>query len=140
MCGLRRWMLGFALIGFMLTVAGCSPLISDLIGQGEVLIFYIVNQTGQEIKVQVLADGKRLFTVKLEAKVEGSGQVPPPMGYPAKEVKARVNPLPRVLEIRELISGRVRVFDITGLDSKRGFRIVVTAEGIELSRDYLPIR
>jgi len=127
-----------------LNATGCLPAATVPSRQGEIALFYIINQTNREIDVRVLADGEQLFTVRLGPTVISSGEVrelPPRGRFPAKEVKAWLSSTPKELTVQELLTGRSQKLRLTG-SMLGGLRckITLTDEGIEITQDYVPIR
>ena len=107
--------------------------------------FYVVNQTGQDIRVRVLADHQELFIVEIGSEVElpDEGRISPPQGeYPAKELKISMPKDTKVIKAQELISGREQEREVKPLTSKvnGGFTIIIKEDEILLERGYLPIR
>jgi len=109
--------------------------------------FYLVNKTGSEVKVRVLADGHELFIHQISAQVTPSPgkEVPPPPLYPAVELKIPVSQDAKELEVQELLHlgtrARQATFDIMGFSqADAGFRIMIRKDGILLGQDYYPAR
>jgi hypothetical protein len=107
--------------------------------------FRLVNQTGAEIKVQVLADGHELFVKRLEAAVEKSPGIVHPYEaqYPTLELKIPLNNQARQLLIQEsLFLKKRKRFDISVSPEKAGagFQIVIGKNGIVVTQDYYLIR
>jgi hypothetical protein len=107
--------------------------------------FRLVNQTGAEIKVQVLADGHELFVKRLEAEVEKSSGIvhPAEVQYPTLELKIPLSDQARHLSIQEsLFLKKRKRFDISVSPDKAaaGFQIVIGKNGIVVTQDYYPIR
>jgi hypothetical protein len=107
--------------------------------------FRLVNQTGAEIKVQVLADGHELFVRRFEATVEKSPGIVHPYEaqYPTLELKIPLNNQARQLSIQEsLFLKKRKRFDISVSPEKAGagFQIVIGKNGIVVTQDYYPIR
>jgi len=110
--------------------------------------FYIINETGSNIRVRVLADGAELFLQEIGAQVpsEPGKEVPPlPTPYPAVELKVPVNKNAQQLEVQELLHRGTRAtqatFNIAGFSqAPGGFRITIRKDGILLNQDYRPIR
>lgn len=102
----------------------------------EMTFFYVVNQTGQDIRVKVLADGEELFIVDIGTTIESPG------GYPAKELKIPMRKDAKFIKVKESISGREQEWEIKTLTSKvdGGFTIIIKEDDILLERGYLPIR
>lgn len=107
-----------------------------------VTFFYVVNQTGREIRVRVTVDGQELFVKVLPATAAPApGAVPPTQPFPALELKVAVNRDARRLEVQALELGIRRSFDIQGFSRiGSGFRIVITINQIALTQDYYPVR
>jgi hypothetical protein len=114
--------------------------------QGTVMKFFrLVNQTGAEIKVRVLADGHELFVKRLEAAVEKSPGIAHPYEaqYPTLELKIPLSDQARQLSIQEsLFLKKRKRFDISVSPDKAGagFQIVIGKSGIVVTQDYYPIR
>lgn len=143
--GLRALSLTAVLLGITLSVTGCLPTGVPPGRQGEVALFYIVNQTNREINVRVLADGDPLFSVSLGSAVFTSGEgreLPPGAGQRAKEVKVWLSSTPKELEVDELMTNRSQRLKMTGANGRSGLRckITVTDGGIEITQNYVPIR
>ena len=107
--------------------------------------FRLVNQTGAEIKVQVLADGSELFVKRLEAAVEKSPGIvhPDEAHYPTLELKIPLSNQARHLSIQEsLFLKKRKGFEISASPDKAaaGFQIVIGKNGIVVTQDYYPIR
>src|SRR5206468_280839 len=105
--------------------------------------FRLVNQTGAEIKVQVLADGHELFVKRLEATVEKSPGIvhPDEPLYPTLELKIPLSNQARQLSIQEsLFLKKRKRFDISVSPDKTGagFQIVIGKNGIVVTQDYYP--
>jgi hypothetical protein len=134
------------LLGVALSVTGCLPAdTTPAGGQGQVALFYIVNQTSREINVRVLADGDPLFSVSIGSAVFSSGEgreLPPRGGFPAKEIKVWMSSIPNELEVDELITNRFQRLKMTGASGRSGLRckITVTDDGIQITQNYVPIR
>lgn len=104
-------------------------------------LFYLVNQTGREVTIRVLADGHELLVQQLGARVPSSPEVKtlpllPP--YPAVERKIALPRNTKRLEIEEPSVGH-RTFEIAGFPEGPGFRVVIRNDGI-VTHDYYPIR
>jgi hypothetical protein len=107
--------------------------------------FRLVNQTGAEIKVQVLADGHELFVKRLGAAVEQSPGIVHPYEaqYPTLELKIPLSDQARHLSIHEsLVLKKRKRFEISVSPDKAGagFQIVIGKNGIVVTQDYYPIR
>lgn len=107
--------------------------------------FRLVNQTGAEVKVQVLADGHELFVQRMEAAVEKSPGIvhPAEAQFPTLELKIPLDRQARQLSIREsLVLKKRKRFDISASPDKAdaGFQIVIGKDGIVVTQDYHPIR
>ena len=107
--------------------------------------FRLVNRTGAEIKIQVLADGHKLFVKRLEAAVEKSPGIVHPYEpqYPTLELKIPLNNQARQLSIQEsLFLKKRKRFDISVSPDKTGagFQIVIGKNRIVVTQDYYPIR
>ena len=133
------------LLGVALSVSGCLSVDTTPGGQGEIALFYIVNQTSREINVRVLADGDPLFSVSIGSAVFTSGEgreLPPGASYRAKEVKVWMSSTPKELEVNELITNRFQRLKMTGSNHGSGLRskITITDDGIQITQNYVPIR
>lgn len=107
--------------------------------------FRLVNQTGADIKVQVLADGHELFVKRLEAAVEKSPGIVHPYEaqFPTLELKIPLSDQARHLSIQEsLFLKKRKGFEISASPDKTGagFQIVIGKNGIIVTQDYYPIR
>lgn len=109
--------------------------------------FYLINETGSEVKVRVLADGQELFIQQISAQVTPSPgrEAPPPSPCPAVELKIPVSQNAKELEVQELLHLGTRArqvrFDIVGFSqADAGFRIMIRKNGILLDQDYYPAR
>lgn len=83
--------------------------------QDILVFFYVVNVSGVDVNVKVLADGREVFWHQLPAKVvrrTEATEVPPPGDHPAVEVKIRLNRNTRRLEVQELNSNRKAKFNV----------------------------
>jgi hypothetical protein len=112
--------------------------------QEERLVFFsIINQTGAEIHVRVLADGRKLFSRRVAPMlVDAPGTMPPPGRFPRVEVKAPLSTATRELVVEELLVLRShRTIAIAGFArTDAGFAIVINRSGISVSQDYYPVR
>jgi len=113
-------------------------------GQRIITFFYIVNETGQDIKVKVLGDDRVIVVqeVGFERDLSSGVQVAPPPGkYPGRELKVVMDRDTKVFEIQELNSGIRKKFDLKGVGRVNGgFRITIRENQIFLNPDYFPIR
>lgn len=109
-----------------------------------IVFFYLVNRSGQDAMVRVLADDRGLFVQEIESKQEapvGAEEAPPPGPYPARELKVPLNRKAKRLEVEELNSGMKAQFEITNfIKVDAGFRITIGARQILLDQDYFPVR
>lgn len=109
-----------------------------------ITFFYLVNVSGQEIKVKVTANGNELFTREVRSRREPSSDIkesPPPGKYPAAELKVMLDPSAETLIVRETNSGIKKTFSIKGFaDRPGGFVITVEKDTILLEQTYYPIR
>lgn len=111
----------------------------------DIRFFHLVNQTGAEVKVQVLADGKELFVNRMEADVEPSRGIvhPAPVSYPTQELKVSMSREAKRLTVKETLHLKKRQsFTISALPEKAdaGFQIVLNRDGIAVTQDYHPVR
>jgi hypothetical protein len=113
-----------------------------------IMFFYIINETGSDIQVRVLADGVELFLQGIGSQVPSlpGKEVPPlPTPYPAVELKVSMSKDAQQLEVQELLHLGTRAtqatFNIAGFSqAPGGFRITIRKDGILLDQDYRPIR
>ncbi len=109
-----------------------------------ITFFYIVNKTGQEIKVKVLGDDRVMVVQEVGSERELSSglKVAPPIGkYPGRELKVVMDRDTKTIEIQELNSGIRKRFDLKGVARVNGgFRITIGEDEILLNQDYFPIR
>ena len=143
--GIRWLSLG---LGVLLSLLSCQA----YVGKEKTILtyFYLVNETGQEVKVRVLADGVELFVQRIYAEAppssaSGFGEAPPPPSYPAVELKVPISSQAKQLEVQELLHlgtrARQATFDIADFSHvDAGFRVVIRKDGILLDQDYLPAR
>lgn len=114
--------------------------------QGTVVrFFHLVNQSGAEIKIRVLADGRELFVRRMEAKVDESPGIvhPSPVEYPTLELKISMGREVKLLSVEESqYLKKHKTFAVSDSPDKQdtGFQIVVSKEGIVVTDDYYPIR
>lgn len=106
--------------------------------------FYIVNETGENIKVKVLGDERVIVVqeVGFERDLSSGVIAPPPTGkFPGRELKVAINRDTKIIEIQELNSGKTKKFDLKNVSKiNGGFRITVREDEILLNLDYFPIR
>jgi hypothetical protein len=109
-----------------------------------IVFIFMVNQTGEDVLVEVKVDGKKLFTERISAQLpEISGEVPPPATheYPAKEIKVGIDENAKSLEVWEIYSERRLIYPIQNFVYQAGgFRITIGEKGIFIKQDYFPIR
>ena len=115
--------------------------------QKEVIMkfFELVNKTGAEIKIRVLADDRELFVRRIQAKVDKSeGIVHPAQDqYPIVELKISMSSQTKQLLVEEcLLLKKSKTFDVSDSPDKQdaGFRIITSKNGIVVTQDYFPIR
>jgi hypothetical protein len=109
-----------------------------------ITFFYLVNETGKDIKVKVLADDKEVFITEIKSQPPssaGAQQAAPENGFPARELKVDLSKNTKHLEIQELNSNLSQHVDITNFSQRDGgFRIIARAGKILFSQDYFPVR
>jgi hypothetical protein len=108
-----------------------------------IMFFYLVNKSGQGVKVRVVADGRELFDQEIHSKQDataGTAEAPPPGRYPARELKVPLDRRVKRLTVEELLSGMRAQFEIANFSkTDAGFRITIGGDKILLDQDYLPI-
>ena len=106
--------------------------------------FYIINETGSNAEVRVLADDMELFLQEIGSQVPLSlGKEVPPLliPNPAVELKVQLNKATQYLVVQDLQSGAQATFDIAGFSQvDAGFQITIQKDRILLSQDYYPAR
>jgi hypothetical protein len=110
-----------------------------------VRFFRLVNQSGAQIKIRVLADGRELFVRRMKAKVDDSSGIvhPAPVEYPTLELKISMNKDVKLLSVEESQHLKKRkTFAVSDSPGKQdaGFQIVVSKEKIVVTDDYYPVR
>lgn len=103
--------------------------------------FYLVNQSGSEVKIRVLADGQELFVQQLRAHIAPPPvqQAPPSPPYPAVELKIPIRRDVKQLEVELLHLGTRVAFNIEGFSQvDAGFQIIIWKDKIRLTQDYYP--
>jgi hypothetical protein len=110
-----------------------------------VRFFHLVNQSGAEIKIRVLADGEELFVKRMKAKEDDPAGIvhPAPAQYPTLELKISMGREVKLLSVEEsLYLKKRKTFTVSDSPGKKdaGFQIVVGKEGIAVTDDYYPIR
>ncbi len=94
--------------------------------------FYLINQSGVPVGIEVYADGKLLLQKDLPAKRPASDRpaVHDPGQYPFAKLGARLSLAAEKLEVRETRSFKqTKTFDIEGVNE---FAIRITPDGIRL--------
>lgn len=107
--------------------------------------FHLVNQSGAEIKIRVLADDRELFVRRMKAKVDDSAGIvhPAPVESPTLELKISMEREVKLLSVEESRYLKKRkTFAVSDSPDKQGsgFQIVVSKEGIVVTDDYYPVR
>ncbi len=93
------------------------------------------NQTGENIKVRVLADDGELFVMELGTD-EDPGKIIQ-LGFPYNDTDVKMNVDAEVLKVEELISGRSREAIIDEIEGSGGFGIHVMEENIKIEKGYV---
>lgn len=126
--------------------AEASDAQKDQQGKEMVIKFFrLINKSGMEVKVQVLADGKELFVQRLDARLKPSEGIVHPATevYPSAELKASISREAAELMVKETQSlKKERAFAISRAKEKAdaGFQIILNRDGIEVTQDYQPVR
>jgi hypothetical protein len=129
-----------------LVLAGCAAPApaSRSPGAGEALtLVLLVNRSGREVRIRARADGRELFDETLPAHPDASGTTvkPAPDSLPTRELKVVLPTGARALEVEEPASRRTARVDIQSAGAPwLGFRVIVDADGLAVTRDYYPRR
>ena len=125
-----------------MTVRNAGP--SETSRDAIIKFFFIVNDSGRDVKVNVRADHRTLFVQEIGASEKRSAaaeQAPPPSQRPARELKVAIGKSTKSLLVEEMNAGLKKEFtvaDVVKVDG--GFRIVIQEKKILISQDYFPVR
>lgn len=106
--------------------------------------FYLVNQSGVEVEVRVLADEKELFVRRMKAETGDSpGIIHPSNGkHSTMELKVAMDKQARQLTVQESSHlKKCKTFDITKSGKEgAGFQVIIGKDEITLIQEYYPAR
>lgn len=108
-------------------------------------LFKLVNKSGAEIEILVLADGQELFVRHMQAKTEESPGIvhPAQEEYPTLELKVPIDKHARKLSVEETIYlKKSQDFEISESPDREGagFQIIISKDAIAVSQDYYAAR
>lgn len=142
--GSVRWMAPVLALGMALA-AGLTVPVRGIGQPAQVIsVFYVVNQSGRDVRLRVLADDREVLALDLPAAAPAPGSarvMPPPGPHPARELKVALPAATEWLEAQEVRSGLTRRVDVRDFATRGlGFRIIIGASEILIAQDYYPIR
>ena len=111
--------------------------------QSAVVFFYLINETGEDVRLKVSVDDDELFVQPLAAHVASAvpKQAPPASLVPTAELKIELPSAAQQLKVELMPAGPRKLFALAGFPrSNAGFRIIIGKNGISLAQDYYPIR